>query len=260
LKKITSLNNEIIKETVKLHQKKYRNDFFLMEGLKTLEEAIDSHVEIVKIFVKENSEIPEKWREYDIYEVNEAVMKKISTTETPPEVVAIARQKKFALKSLFKTPNPIIVVLENIKDAGNLGTIIRTAAASDISGIVLVGETVDLYNPKTVRSAAGNLWKIPIVEIDKKAELKEILLKEKKCKFFATVVNKENQPENYFSADFKGASVIMFGAEADGLSQCLINQADCPITIPMQDSVESLNLSISVGVVVYESLRQRMYE
>jgi RNA methyltransferase, TrmH family len=261
MKNITSVNNEIIKETTRLQQKKYRNQtgLFLIEGSKAINEAVSSNIDIIKIFVQKGFELPLNWKNFDIYEITEPVMKKISTTETPPEVIAIAKQKKYSMEDLFKsvTENPIIIVIEGIKDAGNLGTIIRTAAAGNISGIVLTGDTVDLYNPKTVRSAAGNLWKIPVVEIND--NLKKTLLKHKKCKFFAAVVNNAKKTDNCFIADFKGPSVIMFGSEADGLSKNLINQADCFINIPMKETVESLNLSISVGIIVYEALRQRLY-
>ncbi|MFA6989127.1 MAG: RNA methyltransferase [Candidatus Gastranaerophilaceae bacterium] len=329
MKTITSINNEIVKETVKLQQKKYRNQtgFFLLEGIKTINEAVISNINITKIFVQKGVNIPLSvirsashnlaipnaaygtlpcnsrfarkqeelqvrddvkqfvkpdslpllWKNIDIYEVTEAVIKKISTTETPPEIVAIAQQKKYSIEDLFQSRSqpidkkpagsqsgsaaaaPLIVVIEDIKDAGNLGTIIRTAAAGNVSGIVLYGDTVDLYNPKTVRSAVGNLWKIPIVELNEKLNLKETLLQYGKYKFFATVVNNTKKPDNCFITDFKGPSVIMFGSEADGLSKDLINQADCLITIPMKENVESLNLSMSVGIIVYESLRQRLY-
>jgi len=261
LNQISSTDNQLIKQTASLHEKKYREEtgLFIIEGYKSVCEALKSGLKMQSIFVTENfkkdlSSFPQD----RLYLVSEKVMKKISTTASPTEVMAVANQPKFSLKDVFKDKNPLIILLENIKDPGNLGTIIRTAKACSVSGIVLAGECADVFNPKTVRAGAGSVWRMPVIKIPEIKNVKNILNNEKKCTFFATGVRKSGA-ESFLKSDFKEPSVIMFGSEADGLSDGLFSQADKIITIPMNNEVESLNLSISTGVILYEAVRQREF-
>ncbi len=184
-------------------------------------------------------------------------MKKISTTETPPEILAVASQVKYTLEDLFKEKNPLIIVLENIKDAGNLGTIIRTAKAANVSGIILTGDCTDIHNPKVVRSSAANLWKIPVVNFKDTINLKGMIEKYTKCQYFAAQIQKNKKQNLYYEVNYKKPTVVFFGSEADGISEKLGSQADIFIKIPINEEVESLNLSISAGIIIYEAFRQR---
>ena len=254
MQNITSLQNPIIKTVHGLHRKKIRQEagVFLIEGFKGVEDAINYGLEVTHIFLNEkHAEKMSKFPEDILYLVNEKILKKISTTDTHCEVLAVAKQFKYETKDLLKAENPLIIVLEDIKDPGNLGTIIRTAKAANTSGIVLTGETADIFNPKTVRSTVGNLWKIPIVYLEKD-EFKNL---SKKLQFIATTGNSK---DSYFDVDYKTPTAIMFGSEAEGLSEDLLKQTDITAKIPMNSEVESLNLSVSVGVVLYEALRQRL--
>lgn len=239
--KITSVNNDLIKETAKLLQRKYRDKMFLLEGVKCIEEAIESGLEIVNLFVLENSPLFEG---KDKIEVTEAVLSKISSTATPPKAVAAAKIPTPAWSEDYKK----IVLLEDIKDAGNLGTILRTACAFNVDALILYGDTVDLFNPKCVRSSVGNLWKIPVFSIRDFEELKEKIANYEKI---ATLPKTDN---SVWLRDYtpKERVVIMFGTESCGLSKELIDFADKNITIEMSDKVESLNLSISAGVILYK--------
>ena len=244
--KITSVNNEMVKEAAKLQQKKFRDEsgLFLLEGDKCIEEAINAGVQIEKLFVIENYD---KFNISDRIETTDAVLSKLSSTATAPKSVAIGKK----IKSEWKETYNNVVLLENIKDAGNLGTIIRTSCAFNVDAIILYGDTVDLYNPKCVRATVGNLWKVPVFEIKDFRELKKM------CKDFtpiATLPKSENTVllKKYKSKD---KQLIMFGTESSGLSNELINYAEKSgksVTIEMTDKVESLNLSISVGVVLYK--------
>lgn len=244
---ITSVNNELVKETVKLQQKKHRDETkkFLLEGFKPIEEAFSSNIEIEKVFV-----LKEKAQKYSLLKnklilTTEAVLKKISTTDSAPDAVAIAKQKIFTLNDIKSASK--ILLLENIKDSGNLGTILRTAKAFSQDAVILFGDTVDLYNPKCVRAAVGNLWKIPVVQIKDLQILKETFQDFEKV---ATLPKAEN---TVFLKDYKSNSpyLIMFGSEADGLSDELVDITTKKVTIEMNPDVESLNLSVSVGVVLY---------
>ena len=137
-----------------------------------------------------------------------------------------------------------VILLEGIKDPGNLGTILRTAAAFSVDAVVLYGDTVDLYNPKCVRSAVGNLWKLPVFKFDNldMFDAYERIATLPKGKDVCLL--KEYMP--------KDKVLVMFGSEADGLSDKLKNFATKNITIEMNDSVESLNLSISAGIIIYK--------
>ncbi len=234
--KITSVNNELIKETAKLLKSKHRDEsgLFILEGEKCIEEAIQSGLEIKHIFSTEGFEdLPQR------IEVTEAVLSKISDAKSAPKSVAVAKQLKPVWRENYKK----VVLLEGIKDAGNLGTILRTAAAFKIDAIVLYGNTVDLYNPKCVRSAVGNLWKVPVFKLDK---LDIFNTYER----IATLPKGENviNLKEYTPAD---KLLIMFGSEADGLSNELKEYATKNVTIEMSPSVESLNLSVSASIIFY---------
>lgn len=244
---ITSLNNELVKKAVRLQQKKYREEdkLFLLEGFKAIEEAFNSRIEIENIFV-----LKEKASKYDFIKdklilTTEVVLKKISTTDSPPESVAIAKQKIFTLEDLKNAKK--VVLLENIKDLGNLGTILRTSKAFSQDAVILYSDTVDLYNPKCVRSAVGNLWKLPVVQI------KDFDTINSKFSSFERVATLPSSKDTINLKDFNSKSpyLIMFGSEADGLSQELLNFSTQKVTIEMDSEVESLNLSVSVGVVLY---------
>ena len=309
MQEITSLQNPIIKETTALHQKKNRAEsgMFLIEGIKGVEEALRCGLEIKYVFmfpsvIARRGFSPDaaicsiNYPEEKIYFVDEKILKKISTTETPPEVVAVAYQKKFVFEDMFasichseldsesirhgiksktlkqvqgdKLSNSLIIVLENIKDAGNLGTIIRTAKAANVSGIVLTGECIDIYNPKVVRSSAANLWKIPVVYFKETALIRKEIEKYGQFQFLATKVcdfsychpehSEGSVPILYHEINYNQPTVVFFGSEAEGISDKLANQADKFIKIPMNEEVESLNLSISAGIVMYEVFKQRL--
>lgn len=250
---ISSVQNPIVKMLVSLHQKKNRQEtgLFIIEGYKGVEGAINYGLEITHIFLNESAqEKASIFPENVLYLVNDKVLKKISTTDSPCEVLAAAKQLNYSLEDLTKDKNPLIIVLEDVKDPGNLGTIIRTAKAAGASGIILTGEAADIYNPKTVRASAGNLWKLPVIYFEQKQNIRQELLKYCDFQFISTVVGDKNT-KNYNEVDYKPPTVIFFGSEAQGLSRELINQSDFSVKIPMHKDVESLNLSVSVGIILY---------
>lgn len=242
MNEITSVQNNLVKETVKLHQKKYREDLILLEGLKAVEGAILSNLKI-KYIISDDKKTAAKYKNYDIYLASEAVMKKISTTESPSNIIAVTKKPKYSINDFFKFKK--IALLDNIKDAGNLGTIIRASSAFGVDGILLFNDTVDEYSPKTIRSTAGNMFKIPVRKINME-ELKEF---KKEFNFIATVVNSN---KNFSDYKPKGKLIVMFGSEADGLCNDLLNLANEKLTIKMTNNVESLNLALCAGIVLYK--------
>lgn len=243
---ITSINNELVKKYSKLTQKKYRDEsgLFILEGYKAIKEAFDCGVEIEHVFVLKENISEYGFAKKLITVTTSAVLKKLSTTESIPPSVAIAKQKKFELKELKSLKK--IILLEGIKDVGNLGTVIRSATAFWCEGIVLFGNCADLYNPKCVRSTVGNLWKIPIVRSQNISEINENFGNFTKI---ATLPRSKNLLKNY-TPTFP--LLVMFGSEAEGLSQELINLSNDSVKIEMNDNVESLNLASSASVIMYE--------
>ncbi len=241
---ITSVNNDLVKDTVKLQQKKYRTEKFLLEGYKTIKEAFDAGIEIDYVFVTANKANEYEFISDKLILTNDTVLKKISTTDSAPESVGVAYKKNYD-KSLLKNTKRV-VLLENIKDTGNLGTILRTAVAFGIDAIILYGESVDLYNPKCVRASVGNLWKIPVFEIKDFTELNTLFSEYHRI---ATLPRATNYLKDYRP---KLPYLVMFGSEADGLSDELIKFSTESVKIEMANTVESLNLSISCAIVLYK--------
>lgn len=243
--KITSVNNDLVKETAKLLKSKYRDEkgLFLIEGEKGVKEALDAGIILEQIFVLEDSA---DFTGENVIQTTEAVLSKISDAKSAPKVVAVAQKPHFDI-DLFKNYKKV-VLLEGIKDAGNLGTILRTASAFGVDGIVLYGDTVDLYNPKCVRSTVGCLWKIPVIQIKDYEELGVLFSSFERV---ATLPKGKNvvSLNDYVPID---NVLIMFGSEADGLSEELKTFATKNLTIEMISNVESLNLSVSVAIIMYK--------
>ncbi len=241
-----TISKNQIKEIVKLHQKKYRDEkgLFIIEGYKALKEIIDNNIEICNIYVLKGSNI-QHLPENTIL-IDEYIMKKLTTTNSVCEILAVAKKKKTE-KTIFNNMTKI-ALFEEISDPGNLGTILRSASAFNIDGIILFGDCVDLYSTKVIRSAVGNMFKTPVLEIKNTAELKNLLPKHT---FISTALSKHNNIEIKDCQNFKKI-VIMFGSEAKGLSQNILNITDKNIKIEMNKNVESLNLSVSASIIFYE--------
>lgn len=244
MQEILSVNNELIKKYSKLKQKKYRNldQLFIIEGLKCIEDAVIHKIELLDIFALKNK--IDKYNYSNIISVDEKVMKKLADTENVPEILAIGKMKKneFLSKKYNK-----IAVFEGIKDAGNLGTIIRSACAFGIDAIILTGDCIDLYNPKVVRSSVGNFFKLPVF----KMSIDEIKTNLKDYFIYSTVVKGGQDLEEIV---FEPNSVILFGSEADGITKELQEIATKHITLKMSKNVESLNLAISASIIFYKML------
>ena len=236
---ITSVNNDRIKELVKLKEKKYRDitNTFLFEGEHLLYEAYKANL-IKEIFVLYGTDIS---LDVKITYVNENVMKKLSSMESTPNVIGVAYKKK------EDDVGDKILVLEDIQDPGNLGTIIRSSLAFNIDGVVLSPNTVDLYNPKVIRSTKGMIFHINIIV----RELEEFItsIKEEGYRIYGTKVDN--------GTDVKGIEVpskyaLIIGNEGNGMSNKISNLCDENLYIKMNDKVESLNAGVATSILLYE--------
>ncbi len=243
---IDIISSEKIKEIAKLHQKKYRDlkELYICEGTKILDELKTNDIEVKEIFVSSDYNTEEF--KCPVYKVNENIMKRLCTTDSPCEILAVVKKKERKI-SEFKKLNKLIL-LDSVSDPGNLGTIIRSAAAFNIEGIILFGNCVDLYSSKVIRSCAGNFFKTPVICIKALNELKKVF---EDYVFVATSLFESNNISLKECAKL-GKYIVMFGSEATGLSKDLLNISNKNIKLPMEKNVESLNLSVSASIVLYE--------
>ena len=243
MEKITSTTNETVKETSKLQLKKYREEtgLFLLEGGKAIEGAIEAGFKVISVFRDDEKEFPEI-KSDKTFIVNEAVLSKISSTKSPCRIVAVAKQKKYDLNDFLKMKK--LILLENIKDAGNLGTILRACKAFAIDGVLLLGDTIDLYNPKVVRASVG-CFDIPAINID----YKNIKLF-KAHTIYSTALYENSKPLK--DMEFKQPFIIAFGSEAEGLTKEFLQNKTENIKIETTSKVESLNLASAVSICLYK--------
>lgn len=243
---INTVTANKIKEIVKLHQKKYRDEtgLFIAEGIKTLKEFISANIEIKEIYsLKEINNLD---TDIQITLIDEKTMKKISTTESACEVLTVAKKRKPDIKKFRNYKR--LILLDGISDPGNLGTIIRSAAAFNVDGIILYGNCTDEYSSKVIRSSAGNFFKTPVIAIKSFDEIKENFPNHT---LIGTSLKKENNIEIADCNKYQ-KYIIMFGSEANGLSPEPVKSATKNIRLEMSKDVESLNLSVSVSIILYE--------
>ena len=236
---ITSLNNPTIKEISKLKNKKYRDltNTYLAEGEHLVEEAYKNNI-LTKIILLEDTIC-----NYDIEKiyVTKEVMKKLTELDTPNKIIGIVKKN---------TPLPIgnkILILDNIQDPGNVGTIIRSSVAFDIDTIVLSPNTVDIYNPKVIRSTQGMIFYTNIITLELKEFINEI--KTKNYTIFGTNVrNGKNIKEITLPEKF----ALVLGNEGQGVSKEIESLCDDNIYIKMSSKCESLNVSVATSILLYE--------
>lgn len=235
----TSIDNKKIKEIQKLNQKKYRDETntFLIEGLHLVEEAYkNGYLKTLILEEHENINL-----DIETIYVSENVLKYISNLDTPQKVIGICNKLK---EKQYKNN---VLLLDNIQDPGNLGTIIRSAVAFNIDTIILSSDTVDLYNPKVIRATQGLIFYTNIIISDLKLIIDE--LKEKNYKIIGTsVVNGNNVKSLAKSEKF----AIIMGNEGNGVKKDILNKCDDFIYIKMNPNCESLNVAVATSIILYE--------
>ncbi len=235
---LTSINNDIVKKTYSLVLKKNRDEKILLEGEKSVLGALEAGYKIIDLFFEDekfNFEAQNK------YKVNKKILEKLSTTKSPAPVIATTARPSAKTSDFLKFKK--IALFENIKDTGNLGTILRSAEAFGIEGIILEGNSTDPYSSKVIRASAGNIFKMPILE---NADLETF---KGTHKFLTTVVSGGSK---LAKEDTKGNFIIVFGSEADGVSREILTYSDKNITLPIKKTVESLNLAVCASIFFYE--------
>lgn len=257
---ISSTKNDRVKTVIELKKKaKTRNEagLFVVEGVRMAMELPKDRTECLYVsesFLKnpENRRILEEFPGYET--VTDAVFSAMSDTQTPQGVLALVKQYEYSLSDLLGEGGPAqLMVLENLQDPGNLGTIIRAGEGAGITGVIMSRDTVDIYNPKVIRSTMGSVFRVPFFYTDNIMETAREL-KKKGIRLFAAHLNGRN---NYEEEDYTGNTGFLIGNEGNGLTDELSGLADTWVKIPMAGKVESLNAAIAASVLMFEAARQR---
>ena len=247
---ITSLENDKVKSLIKLQRKKYRDltGTYIVEGYHLIEEAYKVGV-VLELFLLDGENIP-----FDVPTtfVSAEVMKKISTMDTPSSMIALCRK----LQNSDITSNQMllnkILLLDEIQDPGNLGTIIRSSVAFGIDMIILSENTVDLYNPKVLRATQGMYCHIPILSLNAKESI--LYFKNNHYKIYGTnVVN--GVDASTLTKDDKQRFCLIMGNEGQGVRKEIQELCDRNLYIPMRKEVESLNVGVACSILLYELRR-----
>ena len=264
---ITSVSNDKVKHIAALNRKaalRREEDVFPAEGIRLFEEVPADcikeaylteeaaatlkergHIDIDALFATGRAEY-----------VSGEVFAKMSDVVTPQGALALVKRFGYSREDLLKGPGePLIMILADVQDPGNLGTVLRTAEAADVSGVVLVGDCADIYSPKVVRSTMGAIFRLPFVIEEEMGGITGFL-QSRGIKVWAAALD---QAEVFSDRDYRAGTAFMVGNEGRGLKEEHIKAADGGVIIPMASKTESLNASVSAALLMYEAARQRGY-
>lgn len=253
---INSLHNEKIKNIVKLREagrERGKQGLFLIEGWREINLALKGRVEIEAMYycpeyIKQELTIDEA----KLIEVSKKVFDKISYRENPDGYLAAAKLNQYKLADIKLSLKPLIVVLETIEKPGNLGAILRTADAAGAEAVIINDAKTDIYNPNVIRASQGTVFTVPTVI----SSIKETVsfCKNNKIKILAATPAAKTE---YIKADYNQGCAVVMGAEDKGLGEKWLTSADEKIKITMRGKIDSLNVSVSAAVILFEAVRQR---
>lgn len=254
---ITSASNPRMKQVVQLNKKsktRYEQRVFVVEGIKMCMEAPRGQIQ--QMYVSESFLAEAKNRQriqsYSYEVVSDSVFSRISETKTPQGILCLVQMPEYGLEELLRQC-PHLLVLENIQDPGNLGTMVRAGEGAGVTGVIMDKTTVDIFNPKTIRSTMGSLFRVPFYVTE---DLQETLveMKERGIALYAACLDGK---KIYDEPDYTLPCGFLIGNEANGLSAETAALADIHIRIPMEGKVESLNAAVASALFMYEASRQR---
>ena len=252
---IESKENKYIKLATLLHQKKGREQegLFLLEGKTLVQEALKKNLDIKFTFVSNSKTLDEIKLPYDIqsFEVSEDLMSKISTTDTPPPIVAVAQLPSFEDSLSGIEQKNIFLYLENISDPGNLGSIIRTAFAAGVKTIYISPGSVDVFNPKALRSSMGTAFYGAIRYIGLEELINKLKQHSTSLEILGTCPRAEINYNDIQFSPFKNI-LLLVGNESHGLSDSAKKLCTQLVQIPLANDVESLNILAATSVILFE--------
>lgn len=259
---ITSAANAKIKQVIQWQSKareRKKDRVYVVEGFKMYEEAPEDKVMEVYLSqdaedrVNEKPSLREKLKRTGYEVVATELFRKMSDTQTPQGILTVLRQPEYQLEELLEKQNPLFVVLEDLQDPGNLGAIIRTGEGAGITGVIMSTQTVDIYNPKTIRATMGSIYRVPFLYVGDLAET----LQQMHDRGIHTYAAHLKGDTYYDTFSFKEPTAFLIGNEGNGLRKETANLAEHYLKIPMEGQVESLNAAIATSLLMYEAHRQR---
>ena len=261
---ITSISNPLIREIKGLNKKRerWKKGLFLIEGIKIIEECIDNGHPVVNIIYSDRlfdigggKDFFNKIKTNDkLVRVSDKLYRHISNVENPQGVLAIVKFEASHIRNMEFKDAPFFLLLDRVQDPGNMGTIIRTADAFGVDGVIIMGGCVDVYNPKVIRSTMGSIFRVPIYhEMDREEIIYQ--LKRKNVDIYSASLEGSRYIQ---TLDFTKGCAFIIGNESTGVSRELHDLADELIKIPMLGEIESLNVAIASSIIMYEVMRQRI--
>ncbi|MDQ0317648.1 TrmH family RNA methyltransferase [Amorphus orientalis] len=263
-KEITSAANPVVKEIRALTQRKHRAEtgLFLAEGLKLVADALEANWPVRTVVLNADFEsqpmaaqvaATARARGALIVKANQSVMARLTRRENPQAVIGVFRQHFAGLDAVAANPGPVWVGLEDVRDPGNLGTIVRTVDAVAGAGIVLIGDTTDPFGLEAVRASMGSIFHVPIVRVSRSAFL------DWRPDFPGQVIGTHLAGAvDYRTVTTDQPILLLMGTEQRGLTAELTDVCDRLVKIPMAGKADSLNLAVSTGVMLYELGRRRL--
>jgi TrmH family RNA methyltransferase len=264
-KLISSLQNPLIKNILLLEEKprerKIQN-LIVIEGYREIRLAIQSGFTITTLIYsreltdrnESNNLVSQAHSSFEMVEVPAEIYNKLAYRKDYGGVIALANPKRLLFRDIKLSRNPLILVLESVEKPGNLGAILRTADAANLDAVIICDPQTDIYNPNSIRSSLGCIFTMPVVTSSTEHTI--MWLRSNKIAMFATALTATHF---YHENDFRHASAIIMGSEANGLSQKWMDETDHLIKIPMNGKIDSMNVSASAAIVVFEALRQRNF-
>ena len=255
---ITSTSNAQVKHLVQLKKNaKVRREeqIYVVEGIRMFLEAPQE--QIVQTYVSASFEAEKehnkylKGRQYEV--LSDTVFSYVSDTKTPQGILCLVKMPDYTLEQLRSDEKGRWLILENVQDPGNLGTMFRTGEGAGITGVIMDSSTVDIFNPKTIRSTMGSIYRIPFYISD---DLRETI-REIRDRGIRTYAAHLQGSVCYDTADYRQGTAFLIGNEGNGLTEATAALADTYIRIPMCGKLESLNAAMAAGILMYEANRQR---
>lgn len=261
---ITSAQNQKIKLLLELQEKsktRRKEGLFVVEGQRELLHCIESGYKAHTLFIcpdllteKQQQELEDAiaGENCTICSIPEHLYKKVAYRGSTEGVIAELKCKTHTLDDLNLKENPLVVVLESVEKPGNLGAILRSADASGVDAVIVCDPLTDMYNPNLIRSSIGGIFTVPTVAASSEEAIK--WLKDRNIKIYTAQLQ---DSEWYYDTDMTKGTAVVMGTEATGLTQAWRKAADAHIKIPMLGKLDSLNVSVSAAILMYEAVRQR---